>query len=183
MTGAVQRLQKIEAEWMAKSTQAAIDAAKQVISENDINGRAMIGSLNDLEWGWIAMAAVFAWIKTKSQQAVAEGIGYDEAIRTMPGSYPQPWEFGAVESVLPALADVAGLPWDKPVGEWSKNQMASMMWHSYRLVDQALAARDEGAACKITMNSSQAKAERELSAKNGGALLARGELNDQDIPF
>ena len=183
MTGAVQRLREIEAAWMEKSTQAAIDAARQVITDNDINGRAMISSLNNLEWGWIAMAAVFAWIKTKSQQATAEGIGYDEAIRTMPGSYPQPWEFGAVESILPALGDIKGIPWDKPINDWSKNQMVSFAWQIHRLVDQAMAARDEGAECKITMNSSQAKAERELSARNGGGLLARGELRDDEIPF
>ena len=83
MTGAVQRLRAIEAEWMAKATRSAIDAARSVITENDISGRAMIGSLNELEWGWIAMASVFAWIKTKSEQAVAEGVGYDQTIRAM----------------------------------------------------------------------------------------------------
>ena len=70
---------------MAKATRSAIDAARSVITENDINGRAMISSLNELEWGWIACAAVFAWIRTKSEQAVAEGVGYDQAIRAMPG--------------------------------------------------------------------------------------------------
>jgi hypothetical protein len=183
MTGAVQRLREIEGAWMAKATQASIDAAREVIADNDINGRAMISSLNELEWGWLCSAAVFAWIKTKSQQAVAEGVGYDQAIRAMPGRDPQPWDYGAVESILPALGDISGIPWDKPIGEWSKDQMVSFAWQTYRLVDQALAARDEGAECKITVNSSQARAERELSAKNGGPLLARGELNDADIPF
>ncbi len=183
MAGAVQRLREIEDAWAAKATQASIDAAKAVISENDINGRAMISSLNNLEWGWICSAAVFAWIKTKSQQAVAEGVGYDTAIRAMPGPGMQPWDQGAVEGILPALGDLKGVPWDKPLGDWSKLEMIAMAWAMYRLVDQALAARDEGAECKITVNSSQARAERELSAANGGPLLARGELNDVDIPF
>jgi hypothetical protein len=183
MTGAVNKLRAIEAEWMAKATRSAIDAAREVVTENDINGRAMIGSLNELEWGWICSAAVFAWIKTKSQQAVAEGVGYDHAIRAMPGRDPQPWDQGAVESILPALGDLKGVPWDKPIGDWSKNQMISFAWQTYRLVDQALAARDEGAECKITMNNSQARAERELSAKNGGPLLSRKELSDDEIPF
>ena len=182
MTGAVQRLQKIEAEWMEKSIQASIDAAKQVITEHDINGRAMIGSLNDLEWGWIACAAVFAWIRTKSEQAVAEGIGYDEAIRSMPGHFPQPWEAGAAASILPALGDIPGVPWDKPIGDWSKDQITTFVWNIHALVDKALMARDEGAECKITQTS-QEKTEREMRAKHGGPLLARGELNDCDIPF
>jgi hypothetical protein len=182
MTGAVNKLREIEAEWMAKSTQAAIDAARSVISDNDINGRAMIGSLNDLEWGWIACAAVFSWIKTKSQQAVAEGVGYDEAIRAM-NSDVQPWDYGAVESILPALGDITGVPWDKPIGEWSKDQMVRFAWNVHVLADRAMMARDEGAECKITMNSSQARSERELSKRNGGPLFARGELRDDDIPF
>ena len=66
----------------------------------------MISSLNELEWGWICSAAIFAWIRTKSEQAVAEGTGYDQAIRAMPGSYPQPWEAGVVTSILPALGEM-----------------------------------------------------------------------------
>ena len=178
MTGAVQRLRAIEAEWMAKATRSAIDAAREVISDNDINGRAMISSLNELEWGWIACAAVFAWIRTKSEQAVAEGVGYDQAIRAMPGRVPQPWDAGAVTAILPALGELDGIPWDRPIGEWSKDQMVSLLWQSHCLVEQALSARDEGSECKIT----QSVAERELSAKNGGPLLARGEFDD-DIPF
>jgi len=182
MTGAVQRLRAIEADWMAKATQSAIDAAREVISENDINGRAMIGSLNELEWGWICSAAIFAWIKTKSQQAVAEGIGYDQAIRSMPGSFPQPWEAGAVESVLPALSDVKGIDWETPISELPKRQMVLLAWHMHGLVERALLGRDEGAPDKLTQTS-QAVIERELRARAGGPLLARGELNDDDVPF
>jgi hypothetical protein len=183
MIGAVQRLRAIEAEWMAKATRSAIDAARSVIVENDINGRAMISSLNELEWGWIAMAAVFAWIKTKSEHATAEGIGYDQAIRAVPEQDLQPWDAGAVTAILPALADIRGVDWDKPIGEWSKEQIIRFAWNVHGLVSRALLARDEGQECKITQDASQAKAERELSARNGGPLLAREELRDADIPF
>jgi hypothetical protein len=182
MTGAVNRLREIENEWMAKATRSAIDAAREVIGEHGVNGRAMISSLSELEWGWIACAAVFAWIRTKSEQAVAEGVGFDQAIRAMPNRMPQPWDAGTVTAILPALGELNGIDWDKPIGEWSKQQMVSFLWQSHVLVEQALLARDEGAECKITVNSSQAKAERELSARNGGSLLARKEMND-DIPF
>ena len=182
MTGAVNRLRAIEAEWMAKATRSAIDAARDVIGEHGINGRSMISSLNELEWGWIACAAVFAWIKTKSEQAVAEGVGYDQAIRAMHGRMPQPWDAGAVSSILPALGGLQGIDWDKPIGEWSKEQMVSFIWQSHCLVEQALSCRDEGAECKITVDASQTKAERELSARNGGPLLSRKELDDE-CPF
>ena len=128
-----------------------------IIGDNDINGRAMIGSLNDLEWGWIACAAVFAWIRTKSEQAVAEGIGYDQAIRAMPGRVPQPWDAGVVTAMLPALGEIDGVPWNKPIGGWSKDQMVLFLWQSHCLVEQAFSARDEGSECKITQNTSVAK--------------------------
>ena len=172
----------IEADWDLKATQSAIDAAKAVISGDGINARAAISSLSNVEWGWIAAAAIFAWIKTKSQQAVAEGTGYDQPIRTMKHRDPAPWEAGAVESILPALGNLE-LPWDKPVGEWPKPVITTLAWHIYRLAGSAIAARDEGAQCTITKKLSRVETEREISAANGGGLLSRSELHDDDIPF
>lgn len=171
----------IEADWNVKATQSAIDAARDVVSGEGINSRAMISSLSDIEWGWIAAAAVFAWIKTKAQQAVAEGLGYDEAIRTMPCD-PAPWEAGAIETILPALGGLQGVDWSKPIGDWSKDQIVSFAWQIYKLSDQALAARDDGAGDKIVQRLSQPQIEREFSAAKGGPLLAREEMDD-DIPF
>jgi hypothetical protein len=172
---------EIEADWDVKATQSAIDAARDVVSGDGINGRAMISSLSDTEWGWIAAAAIFAWIKTKAQQAVAEGIGYDVAIRTMPRD-PAPWEAGAIETILPALGGLQGVDWSKPIGECSKDQIVSFAWQIHKLSDQAIAARDEGAGDKIVQRLSQPESEREYSASLGGPLLARGELED-DCPF
>lgn len=171
---------QIEADWDVKATQSAIDAAKAVVGDG-INARAAISSLSDIEWGWIAAAAIFAWIKTKSQQAVAEGTGYDEPIRTMKHRVPEPWEAGAIETTLPAIGNLE-LPWDKPIGEWPKETIVSFGWHMHRLIGSALAARDEGAQCTITKRLSRAETERELSAAQGGPLLARNELDDA-IPF
>lgn len=182
MATAVKKPRDIEADWDAKATQSAIDAAREVIGANGINGRALISSLSDIEWGWIAAASIFAWIKTKSQQATAEGGGYDIPIRTMAHRDPAPWEAGAVSTILPALGDLQGVDWSKPIGEWSKDAIVSFAWQIHRLTDAALAARDEGAGDKIVQRLSQSAMERELSAAHGGPLLARGELND-DIPF
>lgn len=170
---------QIETDWDVKASQSAIDAAKAVVGEG-INARAAISSLSDIEWGWVAAAAIFAWIKTKSQQAVAEGTGYDEPIRTMKHREPQPWEAGAVESILPALGNLE-LPWDKPIGEWPKPVITTFAWHIHRLVASAMAARDEGAQCTITKKL-RSETEREVSAALNGPLMSRAEFND-DIPF
>jgi hypothetical protein len=178
---AAKKARDIEADWDVRATQAAIDAAKEVISGGDINARASLGSLSEIEWGWIAAACVFAWIKTKSMQATAEGIGYDVAIRTLRGRDPEPWEAGAVATVLPVLADL-DMPWGDPIGAWSKDHMTGFAWHCHKLVDAALAARDEGATDKVVHRLSQPEVEREISAAKRGPLLARGEMDD-DIPF
>lgn len=181
MTAAAQkRPREIEADWDVKATRSAIDAAKSAVTES-INARAMISSLSDIEWGWIAAASVFGWIKTKAQQAVEEGIASEITIRSMPRD-PAPWEAGAVETILPALGGLKNVDWTKPVGEWSKDQIVGFAWQIYKLTDGALAARDEGATDKIVQRLSQPQSEREFSSAKGGPLLARGELDD-DIPF
>lgn len=183
MSVAVKKQRDIEADWDKKSLSASIEAARSVITEKPgINGRAMISSLSELEWGWIAAAAVFAWINTKAKQAVEEGIGYDEAIRTMAHRDPAPWEAGAIETILPTLGDLQGVDWEKPLGEWSKDQIVSFSWQIHRLTDSAIAARDLGSQDVITRRISKNETERKLSAEHGGPLLARSELDD-DIPF
>jgi hypothetical protein len=173
---------QIETDWMAKATQSAIDAVRKDVIDHGLNGRSMISSLSDLEWGWICSAAIFAWIKTKAQQAVAEGIGYDVPIRSMVGYSPEPWEYGAVETILPELGEIKGVDWEKPIGEWSKNQIISFACQIHRLADKALMMRSMGEEDSITQKIDQPRWERELSAGQGGPLLSRGELND-DIPF
>lgn len=179
---AVKTAAESEDEWQKKATSSAIAACRDVVGNGGINGRALVGSLSDLEWGWIAAAAIFAWIKTKSEQAVAEGVGYDIPIRTMTYRGSEPWEAGAIASILPALGSMKDVDWSKPVGEWTKDQIVSFAWQIYKLTDGALAARDEGATDKIVRRLSQPQMERELSATQGGSLMSRGELNDE-VPF
>jgi hypothetical protein len=172
----------IEADWDVRATSSAIEAAKAVVSGEGINARAMISSLSDLEWGWIVAAAIFGWIKTKAEQAVEEGTSAEIPIRTMTARDPQPWEAGAIGTILPALGNVQGLDWSKTVGEWSKDQIIGFAWSIYKLSDAALAARDEGAQDKIVQRLSQPRMERENSAAHGGPLMSRAELNDE-VPF
>lgn len=170
-----------EDEWQLRATEAAIAAVRGVLSKDGINQRAMIGSLGDVELGWLACAAIFAWIKTKAQQAVAEGEHYDQPIRSMSYRDMEPWEVGALEAALPGLADLQNVDWARPLGEWSKEDMARLMWRAHRLADAALAARDNGERGAI-VKFSREKQEREISAARGGSLMSQDELNDQ-IPF
>lgn len=167
-----------EDEWQRRSTASAIASARDVVSKEGINARVPVGSLGDLEWGWIVAAAIFGWIKTRAEQAVHEGTAYDLPIRTMAGE-PPPWEAGAIETILPALGGMNGVDWSKPVGEWSKEQIVSFAWQIYKLTDGALARRDDG---NKPVDYSQSKAERIASANVGGPLMSRAELND-DIGF
>jgi len=165
-----------EDEWQTRATAAAIAAARNVVNGGEgISPRAMISSLSEVEWGWIVCAALFGWIATKAQQAVCEGRGADEAIYTMTHRDPSPWEAGAVETILPALANIDGLDWSKPIGEWSKDQIVSFSWQIYRLTNAALAQRDEGKTDVITKLSLD-RQERIISALNGGPLLSRAEI-------
>lgn len=165
-------------EWQRRATAEAIAACKDVVSGDGINARAMIGSLSDLEWGWIVAAAIFGWIKTRAEQATVEGRSLDETVRNM-GRDPDPWEVGALVTILPQLGQIEA-DWSKPIGEWSKEQITSFAWNIHRLTDSALAARD---LCKSGMLAiDRNRTEREASAMAGGPLMSRREMDDE-IPF
>ena len=40
-----------------------------------------VGRLTDLQWGWIVTAVIFGWIETRIEQAIAEGIDQEAAVR------------------------------------------------------------------------------------------------------
>jgi hypothetical protein len=173
--------QKTDDDWQREATLSAIAAARAVVSGDGINQRATIGSLSELEWGWIVAAAIFEWIKKRAEQAVAEGTAYELPIQTMSGRDPEPWEAGAVASILPALGNIKGLDWSRPIGEWHKDQITSFAWQIHKLTVAALAARDEGATDKI-VKYDRNNQEREVSAANKGPLMSKRELDDE-IPF
>lgn len=178
--GAVQRLDAIEDEWSKKATKAAIDAARAAVDQAGMADRTRVASLSEVEWGWIVCAAIFAWIKTKGEQAVQEGVGYDTPIRFMPGTM-QPWEAGAVEAMLPSLGGLPGVDWNKPLADFDKGEMVSLAWKISSLVAQSLVAQAQGSEDKITQFSKD-RQERQVSADNGGPLMSRREMDDE-IPF
>ena len=97
----------IEDVWQRRATAAAIEAARKVVKvDGVIPPGTPIGRLGDVEWGWIVAAILFGWISTRAEQATAENIDTELAIR-MTGLDPEPWDAGAVATILPELAETA----------------------------------------------------------------------------
>ena len=65
-----------------------------------------VSRLSDIELGWLIAAGLFAWIKTRAEQATAEGWDTEETLRQT-SLDPQPWDAGAVAHILPQLGSAA----------------------------------------------------------------------------
>jgi hypothetical protein len=98
------------------------------------------GRLNDQQWGWIICAAIFAWIRTRYQQAVAEGLAQEQHVTRMD---PSPCDSAIVLSILPMLADQSPIDWSKPLTEWSREEMADFVGLASCLIDEAKAALEQ----------------------------------------
>lgn len=170
-----------EDDWQRRATAAAVEAARHVASGEAVNSRTPVGSLSELEWGWIVSAALFGWITVKAQQAIHEGIGAEITIRHMRG-VPNVWDVGVIHSILPAISSLP-LDWGKPIGEWSREAIVQLGWAFHQLIAGAIAARDEGDAVdNITGRNRADIVARNVNAAAGNGLLAPDEMNDE-IPF
>ncbi len=170
-------------EWQVIASEAAVAAVRELYKSGGINGRATLASLGDIEIGWIVAAAIFAWIKVRAQQAVANGINPEITIRAMAHKVPDPWQAGAIKSILPALGDIKGLDWSKPVGFWSEEEITAFAFHIHELISRAYAGRDAAAVGAIINKIGKEETERLHSAAHGGPLMSRGEVLDDSIPF
>jgi hypothetical protein len=166
-------------EWQERATASAVAACRDVLN-GSINPRTPLSMLGEIEWGWIACAAIFAWISTRAEQAVAEGMSPETTTTRMTQYELQPWEAGVVASVLPQLGNISGLDWSKAIGAWSKDQITAFAWEAYQLIGTALQARDASGVGIVT--STQDRVEREHSAKHGGPLMSRKEQTEE-CPF
>jgi hypothetical protein len=165
-----------EDEWQERATAAAIAAARKIVLTDNaaVNKNAPIGRLNDLEWGWIVSAVLFAWITARAEQAAAEELDTEQVIR-MTGLDRNPWDAGAVAAILPELAN-AKVDWSRPLSDWPKEIMVDFLLEALRLIRKGMIARDLGAG--ITRRSNAAVIARQTNAAAGGPLLAPDELND-----
>lgn len=172
-------LSNIETEWHCRAVSAAIAAARDVIGKDGLNAKASVGSLSDTEWGWIVAAVIFGWIKVRAQQAVVEGSPSEITIRTVGNVDPEPWRYGAIESILPGFGDIPTLNWGKPLEQWSKKEIITMLHHGHRLIEAAIAAQSQ--TDRFMFRSAEEEA-REANAANGDGLYAPGELSAAGFP-
>ena len=106
--------------WHRRATAAAIVAVRELINAGGaIPPATPVSRLSDIELGWFTAANLFAWIKCRSEQATAEGWNTELALR-LTGLDPDPWDAGAVESILPELGGLQGFDWSKPITAWPK---------------------------------------------------------------
>jgi hypothetical protein len=140
-----------EDEWQRKATAAAIAAARAVVAgqapppvgTGNVPLSTPIGRLGDTEWGWIVAAVIFAWISTRAEQVTAGGLNTELAIRTTAFA-PDPWDAGAVATILPDLADTPGIDWSKPLAEWPRETTVLFLTTALALACKAVIARDVG---------------------------------------
>jgi hypothetical protein len=135
-------LSKLENEWLDKATAAAIAGARKIALSSPLMN-APGGRLSDHEWGIICAAVIFGWVETRVQQAIAEGRDQEEMVRCT-GLSPSPCDSAVVRSILPALADQAGIDWTLPLTAWSGDTMVGFLLLAWRLLGEAETARDHG---------------------------------------
>jgi hypothetical protein len=129
--------------WLRRAYAEASAAAKDLIGAGgSLHSSAPIGRLGDPEWGWIASAVIWAWVKVRGQQAAEEGWSLEETVRRT-GLAPCPWTQGAVVGILPKLADACpDFDWSAPASAWSKETLAEFLLTAFNLIQRATIARD-----------------------------------------
>lgn len=173
----------IEDAWQRQATRTAIEGCRKIIKEGVIPAGTPIGRLGDTEWGWLIAAVLFSWISTRAEQAIAEQINTEQAVR-ITGLEPEPWDAGMVASILPGLAETSDIDWSQPLAQWPRETMVTFLLAATRLIRKAEVARDLSGT-GITRQSTASVIAREANAAAGGPLMTPSELNDEisDVPF
>jgi hypothetical protein len=134
---------KFEDQWQEKTTNSAIAAARKIALGSAPLMNTPVGRLTNTQWGWLITAGIFAWIRTRCEQAIAENVDQEAAVR-LTGLSPSPCDVAVVTSILPALADQARIDWSLPLSAWSKDTMTNFLLLAWQLINQAELARDQG---------------------------------------
>jgi hypothetical protein len=138
---------KKENEWQDKATAAAIEGARKVAlsfkGAQGIPATTQVGRLSESQWGMIVTGAIFGWVRTRCEQAIAEGFDQEAAVRTT-GLSPSPCDVAAVTSVLPELAEAAGVHWSLPLQASSKDTMTGFLMLAWQLIGKAETALGQG---------------------------------------
>jgi hypothetical protein len=142
-------LSKREDDWQAKTTASAIAEARKIAQGSGLQlSNTPVGKLSNTQWGWLLSAAIFGWITTRCQQAIAEGIGQEEAVRMIELS-PSPGDVAVIRSILPMLAETVKIDWARPLADWSKDEMTSFLLRAWLLANNANAVLADGPGSKI----------------------------------
>ena len=167
----------LEDEWQRRATAAAIEAARSVVTlGGPIPPATPVGRLNDTELGWVLAAMLFAWIRTRAEQAAAEELDTEQTIR-MTGLDPEPWDAGAVAAILPELASTS-FDWSQPITAWPKDTMVEFLLTAMRLIRKAMIARDLSDK-GVSRQSNASTIARQANAAAGGPLMTPDEWNDE----
>ena len=169
----------LEDEWQRRATAAAIEAARGVITlGGPIPPATPVGRLNDTELGWVLAAMLFAWIRTRAEQASCEQLDTEQTIR-MTGLDPEPWDAGAVTAILPELASTCtNIDWSQPLTAWPKDTMVEFLLTAMRLIRKATIARDLSDK-GISRQAGASTIARQANAAAGGPLMTPDEWNDE----
>jgi hypothetical protein len=168
----------LEDVWQRRATEAAIAAVRDVAKPGGVIPPGIpIARLSDLELGWFVASALFGWIRTRAEQATSEGLEIESTIRTS-GLELDPWDAGAVATILPELGEIQGVDWSKPIGAWPRDTMVKFLTAAFALIRKAVDARDLGGGT-ITRKSSAAQIARQANRAAGNPLMTSDELDDQ----
>ena len=129
--------------WQDRATKAAIAAARRIALGDAavIPINTPVDRLSDVQWGWVVAAVLFAWFAVRSEQATAEGRDVEQTIRD---GVDGAWDAGAIASILPALADMPGIDWTKPLADWPRDQTIAFLTKALGFAQRAIADRDRG---------------------------------------
>ena len=172
-------LSALEDQWQRNATAAAIAGARGVVQmDGPIPSGTPVGRLSDTELGWMFSASLFAWICKRAEQATAEQVDAERTIRLV-ALDPQPWDAGAVATILPDLVDECkDIDWSKPLADWPRETMVEFLLRAMRLIRKAMIARDLSEK-GITRKSSVSVIARQANAAAGGPLMTPDEFNDE----
>jgi hypothetical protein len=132
----------IEDAWQRQATAAAIIKARAVVNGGAVPPMTPVARLSDTEWGWFVAAVLFGWINERATQATSNGLSTEKLIRST-GINPDPWNAGAIAAILPELAKQE-IDWNRPLAEFSREEMIQFLGDAYTLISKAMQARDLG---------------------------------------
>jgi hypothetical protein len=133
----------IEDAWQRQATAVAIAAARAIVSAGAVPPMTPVGRLSDREWGWFVSAILFGWIRERASQATSNGLVEIEKQIQQTGLDPDPWDAGAIATVLPDLAGTK-VNWNASLAELSRDEMIDFLGLAYALISKAMHARDLG---------------------------------------